>query len=62
MIIITCDQGSPEWHQARAGCITASMFGDARARLKSGANKGQPTSTALDYAFKLAVERISGQP
>ncbi|HEJ2185283.1 TPA: lambda exonuclease family protein [Pseudomonas aeruginosa] len=62
MIIITCDQGSPEWHQARAGRITASMFGDARARLKSGANKGQPTSAALDYAFKLAVERISGQP
>lgn len=24
--IIECQQGSPEWHQARAGAITASMF------------------------------------
>ena len=62
MIVINCDQGSEGWHAARAGCITASMFADARAKLKSGGNKGQPTSAALDYAFRLAVERISGQP
>ena len=62
MILIECDQGSERWHAARAGVITASMFGDARAKLKSGPNKGQPTSAALDYAFKLAVERISGEP
>lgn len=62
MIIIECEQGSEGWHSARAGCITASMFADARAKLKSGGNKGQPTSAALDYAFRLAVERISGQP
>lgn len=62
MIIIECDQGSPEWHQARAGCITASMFDVARSKLKSGPYKGQPTAAALDYAFRLAVERISGQP
>lgn len=62
MLIIECDQGSEGWHAARAGCITASMFADARAKLKSGEKKGQPTSAALDYAFRLAVERISGQP
>ncbi|HEQ0048626.1 TPA: YqaJ viral recombinase family protein, partial [Pseudomonas aeruginosa] len=62
MILIPCDQGGETWHRARAGVITASMFGDARAKLKSGPNKGQPTSAALDYAFKLAVERISGEP
>lgn len=62
MILIECDQGSERWHAARAGVITASMFGDARAKLKSEPNKGQPTSAALDYAFKLAVERISGEP
>ena len=62
MIIIECEQGSEGWHAARAGCITASMFGDARAKLKSGEKKGRPTSAALDYAFRLAVERISGQP
>lgn len=62
MIVINCAQGSAEWHQARAGCITASMFETARAKLKSGPNKGQPTAAALDYAFRLAVERISGEP
>lgn len=62
MKIIVCDQGSPEWHRARAGCITASMFGEARAKLKSGPKKGEPTTAALDYAFRLAVERIAGEP
>lgn len=62
MIIVNCTQGSEAWHQERAGVITASMFGDARARLKSGLNKGEPTAKALDYAFRLAVERIGGKP
>lgn len=62
MIIVNCSQGSDAWHQERAGVITASMFSDARARLKSGPNKGEPTAKALDYAFRLAVERISGAP
>lgn len=62
MIAIECPQGSASWHSARAGCITASMFADARAKLKSGPNKGEPTKAAQDYAFRLAVERISGEP
>lgn len=62
MIIIECAQGGEEWHRARAGCITASMFSTARERLKSGANKGDFSSKAKDYAFRLAIERISGEP
>lgn len=62
MIAIECPQGSSAWHAARAGCITASMFAEARAKLKSGPNKGEPTKAAQDYAFRLAVERISGEP
>ena len=62
MIIVNCEQGSKEWHQARAGVITASMFETARAKLKSGSSKGEPTKAALDYAFSLAIERISGTP
>lgn len=62
MLIIECDQGSQEWHTARAGAITASMFKVARERLKSGPNKGGFTEKAKNYAFCLAVERISGQP
>ena len=62
MIIVNCDQGSPEWHRARAGVITASMFSTARERLKTGPNKGDFSAKAKDYAFRLAIERISGQP
>lgn len=62
MKIIQCDQGSADWHGARAGCVTASMFETARGKLKSGPRKGQPTEAALNYAFRLAIERISQQP
>jgi hypothetical protein len=33
MKLISCEQGSPEWHQARAGVITASMFKVARQKV-----------------------------
>lgn len=33
MIVIDCPQGSPEWYQARTGCITASMFSTVRAKV-----------------------------
>lgn len=101
--IITCEQGSSEWHQARAGVITASMFKVARQRvgglderqtkyvaaIRAGESelvartiagyKAAPTSetvqraiagekvgdfsdAAKNYAFRLAFERISGEP
>jgi hypothetical protein len=101
MILINCEQGSPEWHQARAGCITASMFTVARSRVNgltaqqqvyvsailggksetdaradadyraapkadavrralAGEPVGEPSEAAMNYAFGLAVERISG--
>lgn len=62
MMLIECAQGSEEWHAARAGCITASMFKVARERLKSGKNAGDFTQAAKKYAFTLAIERISGKP
>lgn len=61
MKIINCEQGSPEWHQARVATITASMFEECMTRLKSGPNKGDFSSAAKKYAFKLAIERISGE-
>jgi len=103
MKIYHCDQGSPEWHQARAGVITASMFKVARQKvgllteqqqkyvdaIKRGEadavaqelagykTKVKPTETmqraiaglpigdfsdlAKNYAFRVAVERISGK-
>jgi hypothetical protein len=61
MIILECEQGSPEWFQARAGCITASNFAECRKKLKSGVNEGDHTGKAKEYAFRLAIERISGE-
>jgi len=102
--IIECDQGSKEWHYARAGTVTASMFAEVRkivdglteqqqayvdAIRKDGLDKaeamkkagyksaprstrieraldgervGDYTNAAKDYAFRLAVERITGKP
>lgn len=60
--IIECAQGSAEWHRARAGVITASMFHVARKRLKTGPNAGDYTAEGKAYAFRLAIERISGEP
>lgn len=103
MIVFNCTQGSPEWHKARAGVITASMFAECRKRvgglteqqsayveaIRSGKSEaearesagyktaprasaitkalaGEPVGDFSDaakaYAFRLAVERISGQP
>lgn len=103
MLVIECDQGSPEWHKARAGAVTASMFAEVRKRVNglneqqatyvsamiggaseadamkaagykaapraesvkralSGEKVGDFSDAAKDYAFRLAVERISGEP
>lgn len=60
--ILEVEQGSAAWHNARAGVITASMFVEFMEKLKTGKNKGGYRKKADDYAFTLAVERISGEP
>lgn len=62
MRIVECEQGSDEWHKARAGVITASMFKVARSRLKVGPRKGDFTDASKNYAFRIAIERIGGKP
>ena len=65
MKFIECAQGTPEWHQARAGVITASCFADAVSKLSrtSGKRKaGDPSIASDKYAADLAIERISGKP
>lgn len=58
MRIVTCRQGSREWIAARAGVTTASMFRVARSRTRNG----ELSDAALNYAFGLAVEILSGSP
>lgn len=60
--ILNCEQGSPEWHQERAGVITASMASVIRKKLKTGPGAGGHTLEAEKYAFRLAMERIIGAP
>lgn len=50
------EQGTPEWLEARKGCITGSRFRDARDRLKNG----NPSSKAILYAKDVARERCGG--
>lgn len=64
-VLIECEQGSPEWLQARAGACTASRFADARSRMKQsrgGKKVGDLTDAALCYAQLLAIERIACEP
>jgi putative phage-type endonuclease len=50
-------QGSPEWHAARCGKVTASRVADIIAKTKSGAS----TSRA-NYMAELVAERLTGRP
>lgn len=50
------EQGSPEWLQARKGCITGSRFKDAREKLA----KGGHSKACLQYAMDTARERCGG--
>lgn len=62
MKIISCKQGSSVWLRSRAGVLTASEFRVMRQKYKTGERKGEPTDTALDLAFRKAIERISRVP
>lgn len=55
--IIDCEQGTLEWHQARAGVITASNF----ACLLMKGKTGGPSETRRKYLYDLAGERLTGQ-
>lgn len=57
-VIHTCEQGSADWHQARAGLPTASEFECIVKRLKSGAY----SDTRRTYMLKLASEVLIGEP
>lgn len=56
--IIDCEQGSPEWFQARLGIPTASKFATVMASGRGGAE----SKTRLDYMCDLAGEIITGNP
>lgn len=53
-----CEQGTPDWHMARLGIPTASMFATVRA---SGRGGGESV-TRRNYLLRLAGEIITGEP
>lgn len=55
MKTIDAEQGSPEWHAARAGRATASRMGDIMRQTKNGRSAMRAT-----YAGELVAERLSG--
>jgi putative phage-type endonuclease len=55
MKIIECEQGTPEWHAARCGRVTASRVADIVRKTKTGVSKMRET-----YAGELVAERLSG--
>lgn len=55
MKIIDCIQGTPEWHAARAGKVTASRIADLMAKTKSGWG-----ASRANYMAELAAERLTG--
>jgi hypothetical protein len=57
MIVINCEQGSEDWHQARAGVITASMFVVARSRTGGLDEKQQAYVTAIRSGMSEAAAR-----
>lgn len=62
MIFINCEQGTDAWFAARAGVVTASMFSTACDVLKpaKGETGPRPSQKNIDYAYKVAIERIYG--
>ena len=54
--IIDCEQNTPEWHAARLGIPTASMFATIMAKGKDGG----ASLTRKTYMLKLAGEIITG--
>jgi len=54
MIVLTCEQRSAEWFEAKRGIPSASSFD------KIVMSDGSPSKQALGYLYQLAAERVSG--
>ena len=55
MIVVNCEQGSPEWFAAKCGIPSASNFD------KIVTTKGDPSKQAQKYMYQLAAERVTGR-
>ncbi len=56
MIILNCEQNTPEWYEARLGIPTTSMFSNIIG------SKGEPSTSAEAYMNQLVADWIAGEP
>jgi len=56
--VFDCEQGTPEWYECRRGIPTASEF----ATVMANGRDGGASKTRKAYMFKLAGERLTGEP
>lgn len=56
MNIVNCIQGTPEWHAARAGRVTASKLSCVTAKGRGN----EPSATRAAYMGELIAERLTG--
>lgn len=59
MIVHDMPQGTPEWFAVRRGIPTSSQFATIMAK---GKKAGEPSKTRKTYLYKLAGERLTGEP
>jgi hypothetical protein len=52
MIVFNVEQGTPEWHEARAGKITASMFAEVRKVVNGLSKQQQDYVNAIRVGFE----------
>lgn len=57
MKIIECEQGTPEWHAARAGKVTASRMSDVLSRARDRKSEG---TTRRKYKAQIIAEILTG--
>ncbi|MEM1371392.1 MAG: hypothetical protein AAGG72_04080, partial [Pseudomonadota bacterium] len=55
--IVDCEQGTPEWHLARAGRVTSSGVADV---VRQGRTKGSSSIARETYKAQLLLERLTG--
>ena len=58
LCIFDCEQGTPEWHEARRGVPTASRFADILAKCRGN----KPSKTRTRYLYELLDEVVSREP
>jgi hypothetical protein len=58
MKVVSCDQRSPEWYEARLGIPTASSFG----KIVSASGKIRTGATPRSYMLSLLGERLTRTP